>query len=154
MYVHVVLSAAAKKAHRPLCLISHLGLAKLKYSIDNTVVKYFWTHSLTWRRANCSTRGGGVAEGTSTRKNATATRVDNAGGKNSLFFVIFFFFLCICNAKRASLAEVRPAFKSETRTWATGYRQAKNARQSKCSWLISDWQPQFVTFETEGCGKG
>lgn len=34
-----------------------------------------------------------------------------------------------------------------------GYRQAKDTRQSTGSSWISDWQPQFVRVESEGCGK-
>ena len=53
--------------------------------------------SLTRRRANYSARGGGIAEGTSRRENATeniatATRVENAGKKNEFFSYFYFLF--------------------------------------------------------------
>ena len=53
--------------------------------------------SLTRRRANYSARGGGVAEGISrgkhaTKNIATATRIENAGKKMTLFSFFLFSF--------------------------------------------------------------
>ena len=93
MYKYVVLSAGTKVVPRALCLISHIP-RRLQASCN-----IFWIAlDNTFLNALIST-----AEGTSRGKSATknvaaATRVENAGKKNELFYFILFYFILICAA--------------------------------------------------------
>ena len=129
MYKYVVLSAGTKEVPSALCLVSHIprrfqaSWNILWIALGST----FWTRLWTRRRANYSARGGGVAEGTSSGKNAT---------KNIVLFAKNRYTWSLWCQKQV---HTKTKYKSHARSPAIGQRHIVLRLASVISYLFLAW---------------